>query len=52
MADNFTSRIGPKVPVRFTTLLTVPTTMSGGARDVAPPAVITGDPIATAPNRG
>jgi hypothetical protein len=52
LADSDTSKIGPSVPVRDTTLLIVPITMSGGAREFAPPAEIIGDPTATSPNRG
>ena len=51
-AASVTSRIGPSVPVLFTTRLTDPITMSGGARDVAPPAEIIGEPTRTDPNLG
>ncbi len=51
-AAKVTSRIGPSVPVLLTTRLTDPITMSGGAKDVAPPAEMIGEPIRTAPNLG
>jgi hypothetical protein len=44
--------MGPNVPVRETTLLIVPITMSGGAKELAPPAEMIGEPTATSPNRG
>ena len=44
--------MGPSVPVLFTMRLTDPITMSGGARDVAPPAEMIGEPMRTAPNLG
>lgn len=51
-ADKDTSKMGPNVPVRETTLLIVPITMSGGAKELAPPAEMIGEPTATSPNRG
>ncbi len=44
--------MGPKVPVRGTTLFIVPITIPGGASELAPPAEMMGEPTATSPKRG